>query len=212
MNAKDMSERSARFRKRRKNGVSISVSTLPSIDQLHNDKLRDRHWNKLEKVTGVNLHKSVDIKLGDILARDMMKYAEDITEIVDSANNEVRMETQLADLDKTWRDMTFQYKPMEEFPELQVLFVPEELVQTLEENQVAVQNYLSSKNIFLSPEIRSPIEIFPDLVLEPDEQIIRKPSDNLSHLMSPRLKAACAPKPIFPEYTMVAFEQIIGKT
>jgi hypothetical protein len=28
-----------------------------------------------------------------------------------------------------------------------VLFVPEDLVQTLEENQVAVQNYLRSKNI-----------------------------------------------------------------
>jgi dynein heavy chain len=43
--------------------------------------------------------------------------------------------------------MEFQYKPMEEASELTILVVPEELVATLEENQVAVQNYLSSKNI-----------------------------------------------------------------
>lgn len=89
----------------------------------------------------------MDLKLGYIVARDMMKYAEDIIEIVDSANNEMRLETQLADLNKTWRDMNFQYKTMEEFPELKVLFMPEELVQTLEESRVAVQNYLSSENI-----------------------------------------------------------------
>ncbi|OHS95209.1 Dynein heavy chain family protein [Tritrichomonas foetus] len=122
-------------------------SAMPILDQLHNDKLRDRHWNKLEKITGVNFQKEIDLKLGDMLKKDLMKYSEDITEVVDGANNEVRMETQLADLDKTWRDMEFQYKEMPEFPELEVLNAPEELIQTLEENQVAVMNYLSSKNI-----------------------------------------------------------------
>ena len=36
---------------------------------------------------------------------------------------------------------------MESFPELLTLNVPEELIETLEENQVAVQNYLSSNSI-----------------------------------------------------------------
>lgn len=57
------------------------------------------------------------------------------------------METALAELNKTWSTMKFTYKPMEAFPELLVLSIPEELIQTLEENLVAVQNYLSSKNI-----------------------------------------------------------------
>ena len=122
-------------------------SALPILDQLHNEKLRDRHWSQLEKVTGVNFRDQADIKLKDMLDKNLMKYSEDITEIVDGANNEVRMETQLNDLEKTWKDMEFQYKEMPEFPELEILHAPEELVQTLEENQVAVVNYLSSKNI-----------------------------------------------------------------
>ena len=125
-----------------------SVSgTLPIMDQLHNDKLRDRHWQRLYEITGVDFQKQVDLKLKDILAKDLNKYTEDITEVVDGASNEVRMETALSELKKTWADMEFQYKEMENFPELSVLYLPDELVATLEENQVAVQNYLSSKNI-----------------------------------------------------------------
>jgi dynein heavy chain len=122
-------------------------SALPILDQLHNDKLRERHWQRLEQVTGVDFQNSPDLTLQDILDKQLGGFSEDITEVVDGASNEVRMETQLADLNNTWKSMEFQYKPMENFAELLVLNVPEELVQVLEENQVAVQNYLSSKNI-----------------------------------------------------------------
>jgi hypothetical protein len=48
------------------------------------------------------------------------------------------MEMQLSHLEKTWREMYFQCKPMEEFPDLMILYVPDDLVQTPEENQVAM--------------------------------------------------------------------------
>jgi dynein heavy chain len=133
------------------NGMDVLIksvsSALPLLDQLHNDKLRERHWQRLEQVTGVDFQNSPDLTLQDILQKELSRFSEDITEVVDGASNEVRMETQLSDLNNTWKNMEFQYKPMENFAELPVLNVPEELVQTLEENQVAVQNYLSSKNI-----------------------------------------------------------------
>jgi dynein heavy chain len=93
-------------------------STIPIMDQLHNDKLRERHWERLETVTAVDFEHSGDLKMGDILEKDVMRFSEDITEIVDSADNEVRMETQLSDLDKTWREMNFRYRPMEECLEI----------------------------------------------------------------------------------------------
>jgi len=145
-----------RIEKRGKNwGVYVGLdqliksvsSTIPIMYQMHNDKLRERHWKRLEQVTHVDFQHSADFKMSDILERDLMQYSEGIAEIVDSASNEVRMETQLTNLDKTWHEMAFQYKRIEEFPELMILFTPEELVKTLEENEVAVQNYLSSKNI-----------------------------------------------------------------
>jgi hypothetical protein len=67
--------------------------------------------------------------------------------MVESANNEMRIETQLADLDNTWREIDFQYNRMEDFTELQILYVPEE-------NQVAAQNYDESF-LFLTNSSRS---------------------------------------------------------
>jgi len=122
-------------------------STLPIMDQLHNDKLRERHWSRLEEITGINFAKSVDLKMRDILKQDLNKFGDDITEVVDGATNEVRMEVQANDLNKVWNTMEFTYKPMDEAPEILILSVPEELVAQLEGDQVAVQNYLASKNI-----------------------------------------------------------------
>jgi len=127
--------------------IKSVANTIPIMDQLRNDKLRPRHWNRLREVTGIDFKGSVDLKLGDILNKDLLKFGDDITEIVDGANNDVRMEMQLKDLENTWATMEFGYKPMETFKELHILAVPEDLIQTLEENQVAVQTYLSSKNI-----------------------------------------------------------------
>jgi dynein heavy chain len=115
------------------------------MDQLHSNRLRGRRWIQLEKVTDVNFENSPDLRPQDILEKDLMRFSDDVTDIVDGANNEVRMEKQLLDLKNTWAMMEFPYKPMENFPDLLVLSVPEELAQRLEENQVAVQNYLSSK-------------------------------------------------------------------
>jgi dynein heavy chain len=108
--------------------------TIRIMDQLNNDQLRERHWKRLEQIAGIDFQRSLDVKM------DLKRFSEEITEMVESANNEMRMETQLADLDKTWREMDFQYKRMEDFPELQILSVPEE-------NQVAAQNYVSSKDL-----------------------------------------------------------------
>jgi hypothetical protein len=115
------------------------------MDQLHSNKLRGRRRIQLEKVTGVNFEKSADLRLQAILEKDLMRFSDDVTEIVDEANNEVRMEKQLSDLKNIWAMMELTDKLMEKFPDLLMSSAPEELAQTLEKNQVAVQNYLLSK-------------------------------------------------------------------
>jgi hypothetical protein len=120
-------------------------SPFPIMDQLHSNKCRGCRWIQLEKVMGVNFEKSPDLRLQDILEKDLVRFSDDVTEIIGDANNEVRMKKQLLDLKNTWVMMELTYKPVEKFPDLLILSVAEELAQTLEENQVAIQNYLSSK-------------------------------------------------------------------
>jgi hypothetical protein len=49
----------------------------------------------------------------DILAKDVDKYGNEITEVVDGSSNEIRMEVQLSELKKACTVMEFTYKPME---------------------------------------------------------------------------------------------------
>jgi dynein heavy chain len=73
---------------------SVSL-TIQIMGQLNNDQLRERHWKRLEQVTGIEFQRSPDVKM------DLRRFSDEITEMVESANNEMRMETRLADLDKT---------------------------------------------------------------------------------------------------------------
>jgi dynein heavy chain len=87
--------------------IKSMSSTIPIMDQLHHDKLRERHWKRFEEVTAVDFQHSADLKTGDILSQNLIGYSDNITEIVDSATDEVRTETQLAEVDKMWREMNF---------------------------------------------------------------------------------------------------------
>jgi hypothetical protein len=56
------------------------------------------------------------------------------------------------------KDGIYTYKPMEKFPDLPILSVPKELAQMLEESQVAVENCLSSNNLFLQGSAEGRVE------------------------------------------------------
>jgi hypothetical protein len=62
-------------------------STLPIIDQLHNDKHWDWHRAGLEKFTGINFRKAYCVRIKDILAKDLNKYGDEITEVAECASD-----------------------------------------------------------------------------------------------------------------------------
>jgi hypothetical protein len=85
----------------------------------------------------------------DILVKNLNKYGDEIMEVAEGASDEIRIEVQLIELKKTWPVMQLTYKLMEEFPDLLIPSVPEELVATLRENLLAIQNYLSTEKYFI---------------------------------------------------------------
>ncbi|GLG98380.1 Dynein heavy chain, cytoplasmic, partial [Gryllus bimaculatus] len=87
-----------------------------------------------------------DTTLKDLLDLNLHRYEDDVKNIVDKAVKELSMEKILKELNTTWADMEFRY---EEHPRTNrmILVFDEELVETLEENQVQLQNMMSSKYI-----------------------------------------------------------------
>ena len=78
---------------------------------------------------------SDETNLADLLALNLHKFEDEVRNIVDKATKELSMEKSLTEMDKTWADMEFEYEPHNRTG-MQLLKVNEELVETLEDNQV----------------------------------------------------------------------------
>eukprot|EP00762_Andalucia_godoyi_P002900 ANDGO_04168.mRNA.1 Dynein beta chain len=126
--------------------VKNFLTCLPLVSDLRSPSMRDRHWNALMKTTGVQFQLTDDFRLADLLALELHKYVEDVESIVERANKELSMEKSLRELTKTWATMTFEFGRHRD-TDIPIIKVTEEIIETLEDNQVQLQNMMASKYI-----------------------------------------------------------------
>lgn len=97
-------------------------------------------------VNATQVHFIMDVRttLNELLALRLHQFEDEVRGIVEQAIKERGMERVLSDLEDTWRAMAFERDPQ---GGCSVLRASEELIETLEENQVQLQNLMSSKYI-----------------------------------------------------------------
>ena len=78
---------------------------------------------------------SDETNLADLLALNLHKFEDEVRNIVDKATKELSMEKSLKEMEKIWADMEFEYEKHGRTG-MQLLKVNEELIETLEDNQV----------------------------------------------------------------------------
>lgn len=78
------------------------------------------------------------------MALNLHKHEEDVKNIVDKSVKEMNMEKSLKEFAETWNTMQFEYLPHCR-TKYSLLKVREELIGVLEDNQIQLQNMLSSK-------------------------------------------------------------------
>ena len=83
---------------------------------------------------------SDETNLADLLALNLHKFEDEVRNIVDKATKELSMEKALTEMDKTWAEMQFEYDTHGRTG-MQLLKVSEELIETLEDNQVSAVYY-----------------------------------------------------------------------
>ncbi|NXS34473.1 DYH17 protein, partial [Pomatostomus ruficeps] len=120
------------------------MTSLRAVSELQNPAIRDRHWRELVQTTKVEFTMSEDTTLADLLQLNLHKFEEEVRGIVDKATKEAGMEKVLNALDTTWATMQFEYEPHSR-TQLPLLKMDEVLVETLEDNQMQLQNVLASK-------------------------------------------------------------------
>jgi len=118
--------------------VAISRQLLPLM--LHKPSSRIDSNTYLRKHISYSLQvkfvMSEETNLSDLLALNLHKFEDEVRNIVDKATKELSMEKTMKELDVTWAQMEFESEP---HPRTGVMLLKssEELIETLEDNQVS---------------------------------------------------------------------------
>ncbi|MEE6512880.1 hypothetical protein FKM82_020191 [Ascaphus truei] len=128
------------------NKVKNLITSLRAVSELQNPAIRDRHWQQLMQATKVNFVMSENTTLADLLQLKLHLFEDEVRSIVDKAVKESSMEKVLKALDNTWSAMQFGHEAHSRTGTM-LLKSDEELVEVLEENQVQLQNLMTSKYI-----------------------------------------------------------------
>lgn len=84
--------------------------------------------------------------LSDLLALQLHRFEDEVRNIVDKAVKEMAMEKILSDLENTWSIMELS-REKHDRTGFMLLKVGDEVIETLEDNQVQLQNLMTSKYI-----------------------------------------------------------------
>lgn len=116
---------------------------LPLVNELHSPAMRDRHWKSLAKVCNVKVIDPNDPKFcfEDVLNLKVHEHAEDVEEIVETANKELKIERKLRDIENVWRDLTMDYIPHND-TEMFLIKPSEMVVESLETHQLELQTMI----------------------------------------------------------------------
>ena len=123
-------------------------NSIPLLQMLKNDSMKPRHWETLSKVTGVKFE--MDPKtftLGALFEMKLSRFESEISEIVNEAMQETKIEKSLKDIEEKWRSTDFalaKYKKGS-VDKGYVLRAAEEIKLELEDNMLNLQTMSASR-------------------------------------------------------------------
>jgi dynein heavy chain len=124
---------------------------LPLMKELAKPSIRDRHWQELIKVTNAEL--KVDNEdmfyLSQLLAANLLDHKEDIEEITESADKQLRIQSNLDEIKVRWEVEAFEFEPFRnrEYPIRLVGSKVQEIQEALEEAQAALTTMNAMKHV-----------------------------------------------------------------
>jgi dynein heavy chain len=86
-------------------------TVLPLVSLLNSKDILDRHWKKLMVTTTQNIDfKSPKFALEDLIQLELHRFSEEVTELVEGATKEAKIETKLTNIAKVWETEVFEFK------------------------------------------------------------------------------------------------------
>ena len=118
----------------KKMGVS-----LPLVHELHSPAMRERHWRSLMGITGVVVDRGASFCLDDLLALNLQHHVDAVSDIVEVANKELKVEIKLAAIEDMWRKFSLLFDRHRD-SEVYVVSPPDDILEALEEHSMLLQS------------------------------------------------------------------------
>ena len=82
-----------------KQKIDDFTQVLPLVSELCKPSVRPRHWDQLIEITGRDLpyRTPENFSLAELLKADLLKYSEDVEDIGDAADKQLKIENELHD-------------------------------------------------------------------------------------------------------------------
>lgn len=88
--------------------VRNMANVMPLIKDLHSPYMKERHWNRLMTITGKKIpFNEQSFCLDDLIKLELFKYSEEVTELVDSAQGEDKIEKKINSIQEIWDKLNF---------------------------------------------------------------------------------------------------------
>ena len=130
--------------------VKAMATSLPLVADLAHPSMRERHWKQLMRATGKNFVMDETFSLGDLLALELHKNVDAVSEIVDRAQKELIIERAIQKIDANWASAQLDFPPIPE-SELPSVAVDETILEMLENDNLQLQNMSGGKYVQGNP-------------------------------------------------------------
>lgn len=138
--------------------VKNMAIVLPLVNELHSSSMQERHWKALSHLCNVKTIDPTDPKfcLSDLLRLELHTHVDDVGEIVETANKELKIEKKLKTIEDLWKSLELTYVPHKDSG-THVVRPSEEVIENLENNQLELQTMIGMGKF---------VEYFRDRVLQ----------------------------------------------
>jgi dynein heavy chain len=120
------------------NDVKNMAVVLPLLHELRSPAMRERHWKSLMVITCTNFDRGPTFCLDDLLALNLHRHVDAVSDIVEVTSKELRIENRLNSIQEIWRNLSLKLDRHRD-TEVFVVSTPDDILECLEEHHLHLQ-------------------------------------------------------------------------
>ena len=124
--------------------LAAMATSLPLVQDLRDDAMRPRHWTQLMQATQSTFVVDDKLPLDTLLKLELDKYQDAVTEIVERARAEIKIDFALQKIINAWSQLFLEYVPFKATG-VQILVQPGEVFEALDDHEVQLQNMMGNR-------------------------------------------------------------------